>query len=92
MASPNLNEDGHKHQSTQDACGGLYHVGGRLQNTLANQSFQVALPASSTTQINQQQLSPGTQKVPKLLGQTPDANESNLPAGTLVKQLKEEPQ
>lgn len=76
----------------QDARRGLYHVGGRLQNTLANQSFQVALPAGSTAQNNRQQLSPGSQKVPKLLGQMSDANESNLPAGTLVKQLKEEPQ
>lgn len=64
----------------QDACGGLYDVGGKLQNTLASQSFQAALPAGSTTQTNQQQLSPGSQKVPKLLGQVSEANKSNLPA------------
>lgn len=56
------------------------------------ESLQVALPAGSSTQTGQQQRGPGSQKVSKLLGQMSDANESNLPVGTLVKQPKEEPQ
>lgn len=41
---------------------------------------------------HQQQVSPGSQKVLKLVGQMPDANARNIPAGRLVTQLKEEPQ
>lgn len=84
MVSPDLKEDGQQQQSKQEAWRGRYCVGGKLHNTLANPSFQ----AAGSTTDSPVTACPDSQKVPELLGQRSDANKQ-LPAGTSVKQLKE---